>query len=806
MQARSPYDLPQTDMPTPSPSSELAQFESGAERFHVLVNSVTEYAIYMMDKDGYVTSWNVGAERLKGYTQEEIIGQHYFRFFRPADRDAGKPEMILAKAKAEGRAETEGWRRRKDGTEFWALAVVHAIRDKSGRHIGFAKVTRDMTERRAAQLALAESERRFRLLVQSVVDYAIFMLHPSGLVANWNAGAERIKGYTEAEIVGQHFSRFYTWEDRAAGLPARFLATAAREGRCEVEGWRVRKDGTRFWAAVVIDAIHDESGALIGFAKVTRDFTEQRKAQDALRESERQFRLLMNSVTDYALYMLDLNGIIVRWNTGAERIKGYSADEILGQHFSKFYPEKDRLAGLPAHSLHLAATQGRFESEGWRVRKDGTMFWANVVIDPVRDEQGKIIGFAKITRDITDRREAQQALQTAQEQLVQVQKMEALGQVTGGVAHDFNNLLMVISGYIHTIKEKLADDPKGSRAAAAIEKAASRGESLTRQLLSFARRQSLHPTALDLRETISNIRPMLASSLGGRFRIVETVAPGTWHVCVDENEFELALLNLSINARDAMSEEGIITITAENVILERGTVPGDIEGEFVALSVADTGSGIPLDVLPKVFDPFFTTKGADRGTGLGLSQVHGFAHQSGGTVTIRSEVGKGTCVTLYLPCAGTEGAAADPVNVARVPVESRRVLLVEDNPEVADATRELLEQLGCDVAVVGSAQSALFELEKTPFDLVLSDVVVPGAMNGLELARVIRATRPAMPVLLVSGYSSAAQEAASEFVVLRKPYDIQNLSEALGNAIQRWGKDGATEKVIPFREKRQPRV
>jgi len=442
---------------TPSRSNGASE----PDRFHLLVDSITEYALYMMDVNGFVMSWNVGAQRMKGYLDTEIIGQHYSRFFRPADREAGVPQQILARAAAEGRHEVEGWRVRKDGSLFWVQAVVHRINSDDGGHIGFAKVTRDMTERREAELRLADSERRFRLLVRSVVDYAIFMLDPSGVVTNWNIGAERIHGYAEAEIVNQHFSRFYTWQDRAAGLPARNLEIAAREGRLETEGWRVRKDGTRFWAAVVLDAVREEKGELIGFAKITRDITGRRAQQQALIESERQFRLLMNSVIDYALFMLDLNGNVVSWNAGAERIKGYKAEEIIGQHFSKFYLESERVAGVPARSLQVAATQGRFEAEGWRVRKDGSQFWANVVLDPVHDEEGKLIGFAKITRDITERREAQQALQEAHAQLAQAQKMEALGQLTGGVAHDFNNLLMVISGYIGTIKSKLQDDPRG---------------------------------------------------------------------------------------------------------------------------------------------------------------------------------------------------------------------------------------------------------------------------------------------------------------------------------------------------------
>src|SRR6185312_11428728 len=282
-----------------------------------------------------------------GYGAGEIVGQSFERFFTLEDRKSGLPERLLAQARAHGKVESEGWRMRKDGSRFWALAVLQALRDDSGQVIGYAKVTRDMTERREAQAAIAESDRRFRYLVEGVIDYAIYMLDPNGLVTNWNQGAERIKGYTSDEIVGRHFGVFYMPQDREKGLPAKALETARARGRFEGEGWRMRKDGSRFWAMVVIDPIHDDDGRLIGFAKITRDISERKAAEEALGQSERHFRMLVNSVVDYALFMLDPNGIVTNWNAGAAKIKGYAAEEIIGQHFSKFYTQADRAAGLP---------------------------------------------------------------------------------------------------------------------------------------------------------------------------------------------------------------------------------------------------------------------------------------------------------------------------------------------------------------------------------------------------------------------------------------------------------------------------
>ncbi|MCX7314898.1 MAG: PAS domain S-box protein [Alphaproteobacteria bacterium] len=441
---------------------------------------------------------------------------------------------------------------------------------------------------------LADSERRFRLLVEGVVDYAIYMLDPTGIITNWNAGAERIKGYKAEEAVGQHFSIFYSPEDQAGGLPAQLLETARREGKVAAEGWRVRKDRTRFFASVVIDAIFDE-GVLIGFAKITRDITERQTARSALNDSERNFRLLVSGVTDYALYMLDTEGHVSSWNAGGERIKGYAPHEIIGHHFSRFYSDADQAAGRPARALSIAREAGRYEEEGWRVRQDGSFFWASVVIDAIHDDGGELIGFAKITRDISERREAQLVFERLQKQLAQSQKMDALGQLTGGVAHDFNNLLMVVSGNIHTLKKFAAHDPKTARAAQAIELAAQRGAALTRQLLTFSRRQRVNPEAIDIRQRIESIREILNSGLGGGARLLIDTAWDAWPVLVDPSEFEIAMVNLVVNARDAMPDGGAVTITSKNLTVEEG---GSVApGEYVAVTVEDTGVGIPADVV-----------------------------------------------------------------------------------------------------------------------------------------------------------------------------------------------------------------
>ena len=628
-----------------------------------------------------------------------------------------------------------------------------------------------MVQNSTEQRDLFDSERRFRLLVEGVVDYAIYMLDPDGIITNWNAGAKRIKGYDAEEVIGRHFGMFYLPEDREAGMPARSLATAREKGKFEAEGWRLRKDGKKFLASVVIDPIY-EDGELIGFAKITRDITDRNKAADALKESERHFRLLVNGVTDYALYMLDPNGIITNWNVGGQRIKGYQPGEIIGQHFSRFYSPADQAAGRPARALQLALDNGRYEEEGWRVRKDGTFFWASVVIDPIRDDDNKLLGFAKITRDISERREAQLNLEKIQRQLAESQKLDALGQLTGGVAHDFNNLLMVITGHLHMLKRTAGNDAKSLRAIEAIETATQRGASLTRQLLTFARRQSVNPQTIDLRDSIHSVREVLNTGLGSAVQLDIDLDDDIWPVTVDPAEFETALVNLIINAGDAMPGGGSVMVRASNIHIDDGARKGD----HVAIEVKDTGMGIPPDIVAKVFDPFFTTKPIGKGTGLGLSQVHGFVHQAGGTVAVASELGTGTTFTICLPRG--KGGAALPEDEVRS-IGNGTVLLVEDNPDVATASAGLLEQLGYSVRWVSDAEAALQELDRDGIDVVFSDIVMPGRIDGLGLARAIKQRRPGLPILLATGYSEAAQNAPADFVILRKPYRLHELSRAL---------------------------
>ncbi|TCL68361.1 PAS domain-containing sensor histidine kinase [Rhizobium sp. BK251] len=643
-------------------------------------------------------------------------------------------------------------------------------------------------------MQLAENERRieslmdegrFRLLVDAITDYAIFMLSPEGLVTSWNAGAQRYKGYQAHEILGEHFSRFYPEEDRKAGLPERALATALSEGRFDNEGWRVRKDGSRFWAHVIIDPVRTSTGELIGFAKVTRDLTERKQAEAELKRSEQQFRILVQGVTDYAIYMLDPDGLVSNWNAGAQRIKGYMPEEILGQHFSRFYTDEDRARGEPQRSLETARREGRFESEGWRQRKDGTRFWASVVVDAIRDERGELLGFAKVTRDISEKRQAQQALERAREELFQSQKMEALGQLTGGIAHDFNNLLMAVLGSLEIVRRRLPEDSPIAPLIANAVQGAQRGAALTQRLLAFSRRQTLQMDAIEVPALIAGMTDLLQRSLGATAFLETRFPPDLPSVMTDYNQLETAILNLVVNARDAMLSGGLISITAYEETVSPGQAAVLRPGRYVCISVKDEGEGMDAETLAQAAAPFFTTKGVGKGTGLGLSMVQGLVEQSGGGLVLRSGKGKGTTVELWLPVAtdGAKLASAEksaPSKSAAHEQRSLRILVVDDDSLVLKNTTLMLVDLGHSVLEAEGGEEALDILRHQRVDLVVSDHAMP-RMTGSQLAEIIRGEWPQLPIILVTGYAELPAGSSPDLPRLGKPFSQEQLAETIGN-------------------------
>lgn len=507
-----------------------------------------------------------------------------------------------------------------------------------------------------------------------------------------------------------------------------------------------------------------------------------------LLSEENLYRLLVSAITDYAIYMLDPTGIVTSWNPGAQRFKGYAASEILGQHFSRFYTEEDRATGLPARALATAASEGHFENEGWRVRKDGSRFWAHVVIDRIHDDGGNLIGFAKITRDLSERRQAQQQLEQAREALYQSQKIEAIGRLTGGIAHDFNNLLTVILGSLELLRKRLPEDQRVIGLVDNAIQGARRGATLTQRMLAFARRQELDTKAVDLPSLVHGMSSFLQRSLGPTI-VVETRFPlGLALVRTDPAQLESALLNLAVNARDAMPEGGPLTISAREETVTEGQDRQLAAGRYVCLSVTDAGEGMDKETLARATEPFFSTKGVGKGTGLGLPMVQGLVEQSGGRLLLKSERWQGTCVELWLPVAEGDASAHEMPNAPRRRSNATRelaVLAVDDDGLVLMNTTAMLEDLGHTVFSASSAREAMGVLQRQPgIDLVITDQAMPH-VTGTQLAEAIRAERPEMPIILATGYAEVPQGNTIELPKLSKPFfqkDLQEvITEVMGN-------------------------
>jgi PAS domain S-box-containing protein len=490
---------------------------------------------------------------------------------------------------------------------------------------------------------------------------------------------------------------------------------------------------------------------------------------------EQRFQMLVGAVTDYAIYMLDTEGMVTTWNPGAERFKGYTADEIIGQHFSRFFTPEDIAADLPGRALRTAAREGRFEAEGWRLRKDGTRFWVSAVIDPIRASDGSLLGFAKVTRDITEKKRVQDELLAAQEALAQSQKLQALGELTGGIAHDFNNLMTVIQGASDfLLKHPDLPAEKRRRYLEAIAETTERATNLTNRLLAFGRRQPIQPRVVDVGVRLDAFAEMIGRTVGSRIKVELELAATSARVEVDPTQLEMALLNAAVNARDAMPEGGTLTLS---------TWDCDLKGQpAVCISIADTGSGIPADKLGRVFEPFYTTKDIGKGTGLGLPQIHGFAEQAGGRAEIESTEGQGTTLKIILPRSEKPTSkAAEEKRAASLP-RGLKVLLVEDNVHVRDFAAGLLEDMHCEVLTANDGASALDIINSQPLDLVFSDVVMPG-LTGIELADEIATCRPTLPVLLATG--GELDQGVRDFDVVHKPYDATSLGHAISSVLKK---------------------
>ena len=741
-----------------------------------LLQAVVDTAIdglILIEADGRVALYNAACERLFGYGCDEVLGRNVSMLMPEPDRSAHDGYIGRYRATGEKRiigVGREVMGRRKDSTVFpFELAVGEYSRD--GR-VMFVGVIHDLSKYR-------RSEQRLRKMVETAID-GMILIDARGTVKLFNPACETLFGYGPDEVLGRNVSMLMPEPDRSAhdGYLRHHLATGEKRiigiGR-EVMGRR--KDGTVFPFSLAVGSFEEDGAPM--FLGVIHDLTQDRRSQKQQRESEARFRLLVDSITDYSIFLMDAEGIVLTWNTGAQNLTGYTPEEAIGQPRDQFYVAEARQAGQPSEVLRIAAEKGRYVNEEWRIRKDGTKFWASVVISALRDGDGELHGFVNITRDMTERRQAEEL----RDQLRQAQKMEALGQLTGGIAHDFNNLLAVIVGNLELLGDRVTDGD-GSRMIEQAMRNAERGAELTRRLLAFGRQQQLKPARFDVNDLVNGMLDMLRRTLGSGVTIQPALELDVYMVEADPNQLENAVLNIALNARDAMSGSGMLVVrTAVTHLAEPRAMPTRIApvGTYVMIGLRDTGSGMPPDVIARVFEPFFTTKEVGKGSGLGLSMVYGFTVQSGGFVEVDSIPGAGTEFRIFLPAL--EG---DRLSARRPEYDPNRrlVLCVDDNPDVRATMTALLGSLGFAVLPAATAHDALQELRRgLPIDLLLTDIQMPGGISGIELADQVLARKPDLPVLFMSGSIGDDLLRDTRYCgvseILTKPVRKADLAEAL---------------------------
>ncbi|MDM0005763.1 PAS domain S-box protein [Variovorax sp. J22G73] len=613
------------------------------------------------------------------------------------------------------------------------------------------------------------SEADYLQMVEAVTDYAIFFLDPEGLVISWNAGARRTTGYANEDIIGRHFSVFYPTEALDRGWPAHELEQARALGRFEDEGWRLRKDGTRFWANIVLTRLRAPDGTVRGFSKITRDLSERRQQEDMLRASEERFRLLVEGVKDYAIFMLDPQGRVASWNLGAQKNKGYTASEIIGQHFSKFYPEEAIARGWPAQELRNAVKDGRFEDEGWRVRKDGTRFWASVVITTLYDAAGQHKGFAKVTRDLTDRMRIS-ALEDEGRRLTTFLAM---------LGHELRNPLAPISNALELLKREQNGSKVLERTRDILERQLKQMTRLIDDLLDVGRITSgkihmeakpvrLRDVVIDAVETIAPLAAPRSQTLDVQVNAVDPWVTG------DSARLVQVVSNLLHNASKFTGSMGRISVVLA------------VAGAQAEITVKDNGPGIAPHNLQKVFDIFVQEEQdaarSKGGLGLGLSLVQQVVSLHQGSVSAFStgRAGEGSEFVVHLPLASAP--QAEPDGTGRAPGE-RLVLIVDDNQDAADTMALLLDVLGYATAVAHDGFSAIAAVKAKRPDLVLLDIGLPG-MDGYQVAKQLRAELVDPPTLIaVTGYGQASDRGnsldAGFHSHLVKPVDVARLEQLL---------------------------
>lgn len=748
--------------------------ESGdSEVFRRLVESVHDYAIFLLTPGGEVASWNAGAERIKGYAADEIIGKHFSTFYTQDALDRGWPAEELRRAIADGHLEDEGWRVRKDGTQFWANVIISPVYGADDGLLGFSKVTRDLTERRAAESRLRESERNLRLLVESVQDYAIFQLTPTGHIASWNLGAERIKGYTAEEAIGKHFSIFYPADAILRKWPEEELRRAAKLGRFEDEGWRVRKDGTRIWANVVITALRDQSGQLVGFAKVTRDLTERRLHEEQLREREENLNLLVEGVKDHAMFLIDPQGSIKTWNSGAARLFGYRFEEAAGQSATMLLAAHEATGGYMQSQLASARAAGFSSSEGWYQRADGSRFWAETATNILKDENGRTKAFVQIVRDATESKRV-----TALEN-----EGKRLGEFIAVLSHELRNPLAPILNAMAILQKLVGQQTEAKWCVDLVTRQVDHLRRLVEDLMDVSRVTSgkirLAPVVIELStllRTACSASEHLMRDHQHVLRMDMPVRPVM--VNADPTRLTQVITNLLSNAAKYTPNGGELRVVLTS------------SESHATVQVVDNGIGMSESMLVQAFDPFVQgVRGLDRsegGMGIGLTLVKKIVELHGGAVSAAS-AGKdlGTTITFTLPLAEVEEEiSASPPAIPGAKASGRKVLVVDDNQDAAETLAMMLRIYGHEVRVAYNGPDALTEAASMRPDVALMDIGLPG-MTGIEAGERMRSLPGLSNLMLiaVTGYGQprdlAATKEAGFDAHLTKPIEPAELNRRL---------------------------
>ena len=710
--------------------------------FRAFVETVRDYALLMLDAHGRIVSWNAGAQRIKGYAAEEAIGQHCSFFYPPEAVAQGVPVRELETAAHAGRFEGEGWRVRKDGSRFWANVVITALRAADGTLIGFANVTRDLSERRRYDESLRRSESRFRALVEGVSDYAIIMLDTNGDIVSWNVGAAQIFGCEGDDVIGTHFSRFLVPDGSLQHRSRLELEVAAADGRFTGETLRVRRDGTQFWANVLVTALRDSSGALLGFSQITRDLTERKRQEAALRDSEERFRLLVGSVVDYAIVTLDEDGLVTSWNDGAEKMSGYLAGDILGRHFSRLYPPEDIRANKPGKQLQAARERGRVHDESWRIRRDGTQYWANNVIARLPSREGNAITFYMVIQDLTQRRHAETLADTAQR----------MHEFIAMLAHELRNPLAPIRNAVALMARHPVRDPLMDSMRQTIDRQSQNLTRIVDELLDVNRvargQLTIEKQSIDLRDVISRAvetsRPLIDSR---RHRLAIAIDDHPIECFGDPLRLTQVIVNILNNAAKYTPDGGDILLTAQQ------------SGERAEVHVRDNGRGIERNLIDRVFDLFMqvdpSTGSALGGLGVGLALARRIVELHGGSVYARSSgLGKGSEFIIQLPICH---ATAQPSVAKPAPPEFRplSILVVDDNQDAASSLGLLLGALGHQVRTMYDGPAAIAAAQEQAPEVVMLDIGMP-VMNGYDVARALRAVHPGLTIVAVTGWGHEA--------------------------------------------------